>query len=161
EFGGQGAPPQRIVWDGLSGAGERVIAAEDYPYRLTAIDSLGNQNSVEGVVPTDIFVIRDGDKLYIQIAAISFEPNSPNLVLDGNNPLGVRNSLILDRLVQLFDRYPSYRIRIEGHAVNVTGTEREQVQELIPLAEQRSSSVRNALVARGMDAGRISIVGIG
>jgi len=161
QFGGRGIPPSSLFWDGIRDNGETVLAAEDYPYRLSLVDTFGNRSQVQGVVVTDIFVTRDGDKLYIQIANITFEPNSPILVTSADSAVGIRNSLILDRLVQLFDRYPSYRIRIEGHAVNVTGTEREQTQELVPLAEGRANSVKQALVNRGMNQNRISILGVG
>jgi outer membrane protein OmpA-like peptidoglycan-associated protein/flagellar hook assembly protein FlgD len=161
EFSGQGQVPQQIVWDGLALTGEKVIAAEDYPYRFSAIDSLGNTNTVQGVVETDIFVIRDGDRLYVQIANITFEPNSPVLSVSPDTAVGIRNNLILNRLVDIFSRFPTYRIRIEGHAVNVTGTENEQIRELIPLSTRRAQSVKDALVSRGMDPNRITILGVG
>jgi outer membrane protein OmpA-like peptidoglycan-associated protein len=50
---------------------------------------------------------------------------------------------------------------VEGHAVNISGTEREQREELIPLSTARAETVREALIERGMDADRISIVGRG
>lgn len=161
EYRGEGEIESKLYWNGITRTGERVLAAEDYTYELQAYDSFGNFNKLEGTISTDIFVVRQGDKLYIQIASMSFLPNSPSLVLDQNDPIGLRNSLVLSRLVDLFARYPSYKITIEGHAVNITGTEAEQTRELVPLSLRRAQSVRDALIARGMDPGRISTVGIG
>lgn len=68
---------------------------------------------------------------------------------------------VLDRLVQIFDRYQTYRIQVEGHAVALLGTELEETRTLQPLSQARASSVRDALVQRGMEPGRINVVGRG
>jgi gliding motility-associated-like protein len=161
EFASQGAPEERLFWDGLADSGERVISAEDYRYEFEAIDNLGNTSLVEGLIPIDILVIRDGDRYKVQISNIVFEPNSPRIVLGGVSDVGVRNQQILERLVQVFDKYPQYRIIIEGHANNVSGTEREEVEELLPLSEGRAQAVKDQMVALGMDPDRIDIIGRG
>jgi outer membrane protein OmpA-like peptidoglycan-associated protein len=50
---------------------------------------------------------------------------------------------------------------VEGHAVNITQTEREEREELLPLSTARAETVRQALIDRGMEPDRISIVGRG
>ncbi|MDA3948205.1 MAG: OmpA family protein [Spirochaeta sp.] len=160
-FEGSGTPRSSVIWDGRSTDGDTVISAEDYPYRFTATDAVGNTSEVRGEIPIDILVIRDGDLLKIQISNINFEPNSPLLELDATSPEGRKNSSVLNRLVEVFDKYQSYEIRVEGHAVNVTQTEREEREELQPLSLARAQSVREALIERGMDADRISTVGRG
>ena len=161
EFTGTGQPRNEIRWDGRSSTGELVISAEDYPYRFTAVDSTGNRSTVEGEIPIDILVVRDGDLLKVQISNINFAPNSPALELDPDTEEGRKNLAVLDRLVEVFDKYRSYSIRVEGHAVNISGTEREQREELLPLSTSRAETVRQALIDRGMDPDRISIVGRG
>ncbi|WP_156104511.1 FlgD immunoglobulin-like domain containing protein [Spirochaeta lutea] len=160
-FESEGDVPPNLYWDGISAEGEKVLAAEDYTYTFTTIDRWGNESQSRGVITIDIFVIRDGNQLKIQIASITFLPNSPELVLSQDTPQGLRNALILNRLIELFAKYPSYGIRIEGHAVNITGTQREQEEELIPLSRDRSMSVKQALVAQGMNPNRIEILGVG
>jgi flagellar hook assembly protein FlgD/outer membrane protein OmpA-like peptidoglycan-associated protein len=160
-FEGTGRPGDRLTWDGRSSTGELVISAEDYPYRFTAIDATGNASTVEGVIPIDILVVRDGDLLKVQISNINFAPNSPQLELDAATETGARNIAVLDRLVEVFDKYGSYQIRVEGHAVNITQTEREEREELLPLSTARAEAVRQALIDRGMEPDRISIVGRG
>ena len=160
-FEGRGTPRPQVIWDGRSGSGELVISAEDYPYRFSATDSVGNASVVEGVIPIDILVIRDGDRLKVQISNINFEPNSPVLQLDASTEAGRKNIAVLDRLVEVFDKYASYQIRIEGHAVNITGTEKEEREELQPLSLSRAETVRTALIARGMEPDRITVLGRG
>lgn len=160
-FDGRGDPRSTIVWNGRGTTGETVISAEDYPYRFTATDLTGNTSAISGVIPIDILVIRDGDRLRIQISNINFEPNSPRLQLDASTEEGRKNLSVLDRLVEVFDKYSTYQIRVEGHAVNVTGTDREEREELAPLSTARAETVRQALIERGMEPNRITIVGRG
>lgn len=161
EFFGSGMPAETILWDGRAIDGEMVISAEDYPYILTVTDVFGNQTVVEGIIPIDILVVVDGDRLKVQIPSITFLPNSASLIVDPADPRGRQNSLVLDRLVEIFARYPQYRITVEGHAVNPSGTEREEVEFLGPLSLQRAQSVRQALIDRGMAGARIGTAGRG
>lgn len=160
-FDGRGDPRSMISWNGRGTTGETVISAEDYPYRFTATDATGNRSVTTGIIPIDILVVRDGDRLRIQISNINFQPNSPTLQLDASTEVGRKNISVLDRLVEVFDKYSSYQIRIEGHAVNITGTDREEREELAPLSSARAETVRQALIERGMDPGRITILGRG
>lgn len=161
EFSGTGTPRERIIWDGRSRTGDLVRSAEDYPYRFTVTDLAGNRSSATGIIPVDILVVRDGDRLLIQIANINFEPNSPRLQVDPRTEAGAKNVEVLDRLVEIFGRYGTYRVQVEGHAVNLTGTELEERQTLQPLSTARAVSVRDALIARGMDPARVTTVGRG
>ncbi len=161
EFAGEGRPAEEIIWDGRSDDGELVISAEDYPYELRVSDALGNTARTEGEIPVDVLVVRDGDRLRVQIASITFEPNSPELVTERTSERGAKNAAVLERLVEVFTKYDDYRIRIEGHAVNITGTEREEREELDPLSEARAESVKEALVERGLAEDRISTLGRG
>lgn len=161
QFTGSGQPRRQIIWDGRSRTGELVASAEDYPYRFVVTDRAGNRSETTGIIPIDILVIRDGDRLRIQIQNINFQPNSPLLQLDASTPEGAKNVEVLDRLVQIFDRYQTYRIQVEGHAVALLGTELEETRTLQPLSQARASSVRDALVQRGMEPGRINVVGRG
>ena len=161
EFSGLGMPATRLIWDGRAADGELVISAEDYPFRLTVSDELGNTTIREGVVPVDILVIREGDRLKVQISSITFAPNSPQLIIDPEDERGAKNRAILLRLAEIFEKYASYSIRIEGHAVNVSGTESEERDELAPLSLSRAQSVKDAMVELGISERRVSVVGLG
>ncbi len=161
EFYGTGRPASTIRWDGRASDGEQVLSAEDYPYIMRVTDVYGNETVVEGSVPIGILLVRDGDRYKVQIPSITFEPNSPNLVVDEDDPRGVQNNAVLERLVEIFGRYQQYGIVIEGHAVNLTGTDREEEEILEPLSRARAESVKEALVERGLSDRRIDVVGRG
>jgi flagellar hook assembly protein FlgD/outer membrane protein OmpA-like peptidoglycan-associated protein len=165
EFSGEGKPAERLVWDGKSEEGELVLSAEDYPWEFTISDSLGNAAERSGLLPVDILVIREGDRLKIRISNINFEPNSPELTLD-ETETGEKNQQVLKRLAEILNKYDSYRIQIEGHAVSVywydkERAEREQVEELLPLSKSRAETVKRALSERGVDGRRITTKGLG
>jgi outer membrane protein OmpA-like peptidoglycan-associated protein len=62
----------------------------------------------------------------------------------------------IDRLAQFMGDYPERSVRIEGHTDSAGSAETNQ-----QLSERRANAVRDALVARGIDAARIETVGYG
>jgi outer membrane protein OmpA-like peptidoglycan-associated protein/flagellar hook assembly protein FlgD len=165
DFDGTGMPAERIRWDGRSLTGELVQAATDYPYRFTVSDAVGNATVLEGEIPVDVLVIREDGKLKIRITNITFDPNSPELATDDVTNFE-KNIRILDRIAEILQKYRSYDIRIEGHAVRVHWEdeergEQEEREELGPLSKARAETVKTALVERGVDADRLVTVGLG
>ena len=164
-FSGRGTPSDRIIWDGVSDTGELVQSALDYPVALAASDALGNTSIIHTVIPVDVLVIRDGDKLKIRIASITFPPSSADLARVSGDA-AVRNERTIRRLGQIFTKNRAYTIRIEGHAnsvlfENVEAAAREQRDVLLPLSGARAEAVKRELVALGVDAGRITTDGLG
>ena len=165
-YAGKGVPSERILWDGLSDSGELVQSAEDYALRITLRDKQRNSVSAEQLIPVDILVIREGDKLKIRIASITFPPNSANLAAVADIEKAARNDKTLQRLFEIFKKYSAYQIRIEGHA-NITRfwseseAKKENEEELIPLSLSRAEAVKQALINLGLDGNRISVVGLG
>lgn len=165
QFKGVGIPASSLVWDGRSSKGDLVFSAEDYPYKLQLMDKAGNSSEYSGVIPVDVLVIRDGDKLKVQIANVTFAPNSPRLLT--SDPLVVeRNNYVLKRLSQILNKYGSYKITIEGHA-NLTKWKNEAEAKvendtiLKPLSEARAKTVKSILVEYGVEEKRLSAVGQG
>ncbi len=106
-------------------------------------------------------MIREGDRLKVRVNSITFTADSPELVVDPSTLRGLKNEEILKRLAEIFGKYSTYRIRIEGHAVNISGTQKEQEQELVPLSLARAQSVKDALAVRGISVGRMTVAGLG
>ncbi len=163
---GTGAPPQPIDWNGRSGKGELVSSASTYTVELTLIDVLGRSVRRRGEVLVDILLIRERGKLKIRIPNITFPPNSADFSLLSKEEVIEKNREVLQRLTEIFARFPEYSIVIEGHA-NMEHYEdserarREQEQDLIPLSLKRAQAVKEVLISLGMDPDRLSTVGLG
>jgi len=162
-YTGQGAPGGRIVWDGRSDKGELVQSATDYPYTYTAADVLGNSSSTEGKIGVDVLVIRDGDRLKIQIPSIVFRPNFADFeglskeVVDNNNR-------ILRRIAQILNKFRDYKVMVEGHAnpTQPEGAARDREEtELKRISEARAKAVVDLLVRYGVARNRLSYTGVG
>jgi outer membrane protein OmpA-like peptidoglycan-associated protein/flagellar hook assembly protein FlgD len=164
-FKGEGTPSAAFVWDGISDKGELVQAASDYKLKLTITDTVGNKTTVEKTIMVDVLVMRDGDKLYIRVPSITFKPDTADYKSVAKDALE-KNLWTIQRLSVIFKKYRTYKIQIEGHAVSVywrdqARSEKEQIEELIPLSTKRAEAIKQALGGLGIDASRISTVGVG
>lgn len=158
--GGNGKIADQIIWDGRSLKGELVQAATDYPFTFTVKDDVGQTSVVKGYIPVDVLVIRDGDRLKIAVPSIIFRENAADF--NGLETAVVdKNAQVLRRIAEILNKFKDYKIQIEGHANNVTGTQKEEDTELIPLSRSRAEAVRDFLIRNGVDAARLSTIGMG
>ena len=116
-------------------------------------------------VPVDVLVIREDGKLKVRISSIIFAANTANY-LDVSEEEVEKNLRTLNRLAEIFQKYNRYNVRIEGHAVMVYWDDpergkQEQEEVLLPLSTARANAVRDALIELGLDAGRLTAVGLG
>jgi outer membrane protein OmpA-like peptidoglycan-associated protein/flagellar hook assembly protein FlgD len=157
---GRGSPSERIVWDGRSNRGELVQAATDYRYIYRAADSLGNASSIEGIISVDVLVIRDGDKLRIQVPSIVFRSNGADF---DTLPDDVKenNYRVLRRIAEILNKFRDYRITVEGHANPVLRTQAEEINELRPLSLARAQAVVDQLGSFGVTRSRLNAIGMG
>lgn len=167
-WSGKNRPPSMIVWDGTSSKDELVESATDYPFEFTAWDALGNQTRVKGLVAVDVLVIRDGDRLKIKVPSIVFRANHADFIGLSAETVA-RNQKVVARIAEILNKFPDYRIRIEGHGNNIgkmlgytaARIQQEEVNELIPLSTERAEVVRRMLVENGVDARRLTTSGLG
>ncbi|MBN2655650.1 MAG: gliding motility-associated C-terminal domain-containing protein [Spirochaetales bacterium] len=155
----------KYIWDGHSATGELIQSASDYTVKIVAGDSVGNETVQLEALPTDILVLKEGNKLKISISSIYFKPFTADY-LDVEPQLAESNVKTLDRLAQILGKYSTYRISIEGHAVRVYWDKvdrwlKEENEVLLPLSANRAESIRDALIMRGIDGKRISTGGQG
>lgn len=161
DVGAEGSPPDVIRWDGRARNGETVMSAEEYPWRLEVVDSLENVTVREGSLLVDILVEPYEGGYRMQVPSITFPPNSANLPVTGDDGGARKNREVLARVAEILARFPDYSVVVEGHAVNITGTEREEVEELQPLSRKRAEAVRSALIERGVSARVLTATGRG
>jgi outer membrane protein OmpA-like peptidoglycan-associated protein len=160
---GRGSPSSRIIWDGKSDKGELVQSAMYYPYSYTATDALGNSSTVEGRIGIDVLVIREGDRLRIQIPSIQFRPNFADF--DGLPMEVVDNNMrIIRRIAQILNQFRDYKVQVEGHAnpTQPAGPARDREEpESKRISEARARAIVEQLVRNGVARNRLTAVGAG
>jgi outer membrane protein OmpA-like peptidoglycan-associated protein len=160
---GKGSPASRIIWDGKSDKGELVQSAMYYPYKFTAVDALGNSSATEGKIGIDVLVIREGDRLKIQIPSIQFRPNFadfeglPKDVVDNN-------MRIIRRIAQILNQFRDYKVQVEGHAnpTQPAGAARDREEPALQrVSELRAKAIVELLVRNGVARSRLTAIGAG
>ena len=160
---GRGSPSETIMWDGRSNKGELVQAATDYPVKYSATDILGNASAIDAIIGIDVLVIRDGDRLKIQVPSIVFRPNYADFEGLSSDVID-NNTRVLRRIAEILNRFRDYKVQVEGHAnpTEPVGAARDREEpELKRLSESRAQSVLNKLVEYGVARNRLSSVGRG
>ena len=148
-FSGKGTPPTQIKWDGLGENGELVESAADYYIQLQTVDNADNRATTEKVkLPIDVLVIVTERGLKIRISNIEFKFDSSELT--------GRAFPILNRVIEILEKYSSYNVLIEGHTDDI-GEEKYNLK----LSERRAKAVMEYLVDNGIDEDRLSFRGMG
>ncbi len=176
---GKNSISDRIVWDGRGNNGELVQSAEDYSFEFEAADDLGMKNKIDGIISVDVLVVRDGDKLKMQIPSIIFRSNEADFgvrVLDADGNVvkaGItraqadNNERVLKRVAEILKKFKDYRVLVAGHANRTSDNSDEETKEgswgkaLIPLSEERANFVKNKLVKMGVSSSKLSVEGKG
>ncbi len=179
---GKSSMTERIIWDGRGNNGELVQSAEDYPYEFIVTDELGLTSTFTGVIQTDVLVVRDGDKLKMQVPSIIFRSDNADFGVKGAKDANGRvisqgitdaqkanNERILDMIATALKKFSDYRVTVVGHANKLTDNPDEETVDnmslwgpaLGPLSQARAQYVKEQLVKRGVPASRLSVEGKG
>lgn len=166
---------ENIIWNGKSKNSELVQSATDYPYVFTVEDEKGLSNTVKGFVQVDILVIRDGDRMKLQVPSIMFRSDAADFKSDaevradpkwdgvskGLDPKTLENNLrVMSRVSEILKKFRDYDVTIEGNANNLSGTQKEE-DEIRILSERRAQFVRDWLIKDGVSASHLTAVGNG
>jgi outer membrane protein OmpA-like peptidoglycan-associated protein len=166
---------EKIIWNGKSARGEVVQSATDYPYEFTVTDSNNLSSTVKGFVKVDVLVVRDGERVKIQVPSITFRSDAAdfktteelrqNPDYDGktrglNQKTLENNVKVLGRISEILKKFRDYNVQIEGNANNLSGTQAEE-DEVKLLSEQRAQYVRDWLIKDGVSAANLKAVGNG
>lgn len=147
-YSGTNLPNKPVIWDGRNRKGELVESAMDYSLELVAEDILGNVKTVTKTLNVDILVIKTPYGLKIKISNIEFEYNKADLI--GNA------FRILDNVNKKLNKYPTYKVILEGHTDSIGGEEYN-----LKLSEKRAESVYRYLTDNGFDPARLTQRGLG
>lgn len=99
-IGGEGSPPARIDWDGLSDTGEVLTAGQNYAYNFVAVDKAGNRRIFPGkTFKVDAFYLTPGDSLLIGL--------DPQLLFDETTLRSTLQAKVYAREVASLIRYYS------------------------------------------------------
>ncbi len=165
----------KLVWNGKGTDGTVVNSATDYPYVFTVTDSNGLSSEVRGFIQVDVLVIKDGDRILMQVPSIIFRSDAADFKSDaevradenwnkqsrGLDQKTIDNNLrVLSRISEILKKFRDYKVTIEGNANNLSGTEKEE-KEVRLLSEQRAQFVRNWLIRDGVPAANLTAVGNG
>jgi outer membrane protein OmpA-like peptidoglycan-associated protein len=167
---GKGAPPDAWQWNGKGTSGEMVQSASDYNFTLSVKDIYDNNSIYEGIINVDVLVRREGEKLRIIVPSIIFSPNLSDFSTLNQDEIR-SNNRILRLITNALNRYPDYKVLVEGHSNPSTKPNtRERTAEeaggagftgLKPLSEARAKTIVEQLVANGISRERLSSVGMG
>jgi outer membrane protein OmpA-like peptidoglycan-associated protein/flagellar hook assembly protein FlgD len=148
-FAGSGAVPEEILWDGLGENLDIVESAADYTIVLEAADLAGNTaRSDPDRLAVDVLVLVTERGLKIRISNIEFP--------FGSDEIKHKGKVILDRVVQILQKYENYDVLIEGHTDDI-GKEEYNLE----LSERRAKAVNEYIISRGIRVDRLSFVGMG
>lgn len=165
----------KISWDGKGADGTLVSSATDYPYVFSAADSNGLESNVKGFIQVDVLVVKEGDRLLIQVPSIVFRSDAADFKSDaevradpkwngesrGLDQKTIENNLrVLGRVSEILKKFREYKVNIEGNANNLSGTQKEE-EEVRLLSEQRARFVRDWLIRDGVPAANLTAVGNG
>lgn len=165
-YSGDGDPSGEITWkvatdkktaDIVSSEGSDIIL------RLTVTDEGSNRTVYEKNVSIEILLVMKNGRKYISVPNIIFGAYKYTLGSAGTKFLN-RNKGSLDKVAEIYKKYPKYGLILEGHALDIyLDSPRQEKEEkiLFPLTQHRAETVKNALVNRGMEAEKIKIEAYG
>ncbi|MBI9102822.1 MAG: OmpA family protein [Spirochaetales bacterium] len=164
-WAGGSKPPAFTHWDGITESGELVDSAMYYRIEMKIEDILGNVFTDSEEIMTDILIQKIGGKFKIMIPNIVFPPNSADFTLLGDDDLA-KNTEIIRKIAVKLEKYPEYRVRIEGHGNldfwrDEAEAAIEQEEILIPLTEARANMIKEVLIQEGVDGNRLLTEGLG
>lgn len=168
---GNGDLPGSIEWDGMSDKGETVLSKNTYTAKLSVTPGVKDQNrlKISSVETSEkihtgllLQVIIPGKEWKMVVNSINFVPNGAL----GANKLTKEqrdwNDETLDEIAEEIKAHPGASIVIiEGYANNISGTEKENREELIPLSQLRADAIVDELVKRGVSRDLLQSTGMG
>ena len=160
-FAGEGDPSRLITWNGeVADVNEETGV---YYIDFTVIDKGGNETIIRRPVVLDILLIERDGKYYLMVPNIIFGAYQFELDSYGEEQYQ-KNLESIDRVIDIYKRYPTYNLVLEGHALNIydpqtqTDENLEEEKILEPLTVNRAGEVQDALIERGFDFEKVIVI---
>ncbi|MFW6361474.1 MAG: gliding motility-associated C-terminal domain-containing protein [Spirochaetota bacterium] len=160
-YNGDGDPSGDITWNAGSQEDREKLDTEMFTLNLKVSDAGGNVRDYTQQVPLDVFLVKRNGKLHIAVPNIIFGAYQHELD-SRSEEMHQRNIESIERVINIYERYPENDLLLEGHALNIyrgvdAEKEAEEEEILVPLTRRRATTVNDALVERGLDAEKIEI----
>ena len=159
-FAGEGDPSRLITWNGeVADVNEETGV---YYIDFTVIDKGGNETIIRRPVVLDILLIERDGKYYLMVPNIIFGAYQFELDSYGEEQYQ-KNLESIDRVIDIYKRYPTYNLVLEGHALNIYDPQTqadenlEEEKILEPLTVNRAGEVQDALIERGFDFEKVIV----
>ena len=159
-FAGEGDPSRLITWNGeVSDVSEESGV---YYIDFTVIDKGGNETVIRQPVVLDILLIERDGKYYLMVPNIIFGAYQFELDSYGEEQYQ-KNLESIDRVIDIYKRYPTYNLVLEGHALNIYDPQTQAAENLEeekilePLTVNRAGEVQDALIERGFDFEKVIV----
>lgn len=166
---GKGKIPSQVEWDGKAESGELVFSRDEYTVNFTVTLSEGDRERTGLAVLSSSVVIKTGilfeviipDKQWkIIVNTIYFDPDRATFEKISEEQKR-ENKETLESITRQILEHGEVEVLVEGYANNVSNTERENIQELIPLSRLRAQTIVNILSENGLDPDILSSDGKG
>lgn len=166
---GKGKNPSQVEWDGKSESGELVFSRDEYTVNFTVTPSEGDRERTGLAVLSSSVKIKTGilfevmipDKQWkIIVNTIYFDPDRATFEKISEEQQR-ENKETLESITRQILEHGEVEVLVEGYANNVSNTERENIQELIPLSRLRAQTIVNILNENGLDRSILSFEGKG
>ncbi len=168
---GEGDVPEEIIWDGSTESGEDIFSGEDYTLTLVVVpaDDVAKKYGITEV-PSNDLKIKSGILWETIIPEVQWKIVVNTIFFDADaatfNTLTelqqFANRWTLDSIAeQVKEKTVELEIEVQGYANNVTNTEKEDREELVPLSQKRADAIRAELIKRGLKADNLTAKGYG
>ena len=170
---GTGKIPSSIEWDGKGDTGENVVSRNIYSAKISIVPSKkdrlrsGEMKVVdEAKINTGLLleVIVPEHEWKIVVQSIAFDPNAAgfnNVTLEQKLSNAQTLDEVAEEIRELSKTGAEVNIIIEGYANNISGTEKEQREELLPMSQKRAETIVKELIKRGIDPKLLTPKGVG
>lgn len=167
---GTGQLPKKIEWDGYDNDGKMVTSVNNYTAKFTAIPDVRDRERVEQEKLETTAKVRTGVIMQEEVPNRKWRVVASSLYFDADAPTSnditdeqkVSNENVLNEIAEHINaRRDISKVTVEGYANNVSNTEEEDAEELVPLSQARADAIVDILAGKNVKRGILEGKGMG